>query len=49
MDRMHANFGVSLLRFLWWAVSVVALGACLDYIMQGCRQLADHRQGSGRS
>jgi CDP-diacylglycerol--glycerol-3-phosphate 3-phosphatidyltransferase len=48
LDRWHPRLGQSMLKFLWWAVSGVALGACVDYVVQGCRQLGEYRRGVGR-
>jgi cardiolipin synthase (CMP-forming) len=40
-DGLHRGFGIGLLRLLWWSVSLVAIGAAVDYVGQGIRQLAE--------
>ena len=43
LDHLHPGWGQSTLLFLWWAVSLLALAACADYVVQGCKQLSPAR------
>lgn len=44
LERLHAALGLWVARGLWWTVSAVALASCVDYILEGVRQLVHGRR-----
>ncbi len=44
LDDLHIGFAGGLLRVLGWSVAVIAMAACVDYVLQGFGQYFDRHK-----